>query len=108
MRVSYICHETKVCAPHLIYQTEKNLGNNECSAQMQTYLPIQLYTFLSSHCTITRVGVFVCHVGGSDCGYITTIKIRHCVDMLLFSQCMIITYTVVLYNTTAVAMSNLS
>ena len=29
MRVSYICHETKVCALHLIYQTEKNLGNNE-------------------------------------------------------------------------------
>ena len=47
MRVSYICHETKVCVPHLIYQTEKKLGSNECSTQMQTYLPIQLYTFLS-------------------------------------------------------------
>ena len=47
MRVSYICHETKVCVPHLIYQTEKKLGSNECSTQMHTYLPIQLYIFLS-------------------------------------------------------------
>ena len=25
MRASYICHESKLCAPHLIYQTEKKL-----------------------------------------------------------------------------------
>ena len=80
MRVSYICHESKLCAPHLIYQTEKNLGNNECSAQMQTYLPIQLYTFLSRFQWPLYDNE---HVGGSDCGYITTIKIRHCVAIPL-------------------------
>ena len=61
MRISYICHETKVCAPHLIYQTEKNLGNNECSAQMETCtFPFSFTLFFpgfSGHCTITRVGV---------------------------------------------------
>ena len=75
-----------MCAPHLIYQTEKNLGNNECSAQMQTYLPIQLYTFLSwfQWPLYDNEGGCVCMSRvGSDCGYITTIKIRHCVDMLL-------------------------
>ena len=87
MRVSYICHETKVCAPHLIYQTGKKL---ECSAQMQK--PTFPFSFtlsfsgFSGHCTTTRVSVFVCHIGGSDCGYITTIKIRHCVAVPLLYQ----------------------
>ena len=70
----------------LIDQTEKKLENNECSAQMQTYLSFSFTFFFpgfSGHCTATRVSVFVCHVGGSDCGYITTMKIRHCVAVPL-------------------------
>ena len=73
MRVSYICHESKLCVPHWIYQTEKKLGNNECRAQMQTYLPIQLYTFLSWFQWPLYDNEGECHI--------TTIKVRHCVAM---------------------------
>ena len=49
----------------LFTKLRKMLVSNECSAQMQTYLPIQLFTFFpgfSGHSTTTRVGVFVCHL----------------------------------------------
>ena len=81
-RVSYICHETKVCAPHL--KLRRILVIMSVAHKCRLTFPFSFTLFFpgfSGHCTITRVCVFVCHVGGSGCGYITTIKVRNCVAM---------------------------
>ena len=60
MRVSYICHESKLCVPHLIYQTEKNLVIMSVAHKCKPTFPFSFTLFspgFSGHCTITRVNV---------------------------------------------------
>ena len=77
MKVSYICHESKLCVPHWIYQTEKNLVIMSVAHKCKPTFPFSFTLFspgFSGHCAITRVNVTLVV-------YITTIKVRHCVAM---------------------------